>query len=353
METYKRGLYIKYLLINFIQTSKKRKYVEIRTPCEWTLSDFVPKIRRELVKELHEKKNYNQKQIANILGISQPRVSQYLTEEKKQIRKMETQQFQLLEDQLNPIVTRTVNDIVEALDNGLKAPETIPIICYSCRELRTGSALCTLHRFDYPDLESVISPEKNCSLCLHWGTAPSNSPESKDSLNLRLNVLQRLESISKMLISLRAFVNSIPQIGAQLCLIFEGRGPDSSLNIAGFPGRIVQFKDGAKIVSRPEFNASKTTGSLLISIRKLNKKLSAVLSIKNQNDEKRELTFAEKGFSIIKTLAIDENGLENQLTKKDFPSTTKIAIIDSGSVGYESISYLFVENIDDLVDIFD
>ena len=325
----------------------------MRTPCEWTLSDFVPKIRRELVNELHTRKGYNQKEIAKILGISQPRVSQYISSEKKQIRNMEAAQFQLMESQLNDVVTRTVNDIIKALENNKKAPETIPIICYSCRELRMGNALCSLHRYDYPELNEVINSDKNCDLCLKWKTAPNESVESLNSLDARFNVLKTLESISNMLVMKVSFVDFIPQIGAQLCMIFESSTPDSPQDIAGFPGRIIQIQGRAKIVSRPEFNSSKTTSSLLIDIRKSNRKLTAVLSIKNQQDADFETSITKKGFIIFKTQAIDENGLSQQIISNTYSNKSKIAILDSGSIGFESITYLFVENIIDLVDVFD
>ena len=57
---------------------------------------------------------------------------------------------------MNDIVSGTVKKIISSLDSGMKAPETIPIICNGCRELRMGSALCTLHRYDLPDLNTVV-----------------------------------------------------------------------------------------------------------------------------------------------------------------------------------------------------
>ena len=317
------------------------------------MSDFVPKIRRELVKELHDNRGYNQKEIAKILGISQPRVSQYLSVEKKQIRNMSTQQFQLLEDQLEPIVSQTVKNIVKTLDNGKKTAETIPIICYSCRELRMGSALCTLHRYDYSDLNDVIDNEKNCDLCLKWPKVQSTLTEPEESLGSRLNTLKTLETISSLLILKLTFPDFIPEIGAQLCLISVSTNKNSLQDVAGFPGRIIQVQGRAKIVSRPEFNASKTNGKFLLDVRNLNSKIASVLSIKNLNDREFENKLVQKGYLIIETESIDIVGFENQITEKNFANTSKIAILDTGSSGYESISYLFVENIVDLIDVFD
>lgn len=327
-------------------------HIIIRTPCEWTLSDYVPKVRRKLVQELHDNKGYNQKQIAKALGISQPRVSQYLKDEKKNIRNMEKQQHEVMENQVNDTVNDTVYEIIQYLDSGSKVAETIPLVCKGCRELRQGSGLCTMHRYDYPDINDVFPADKNCDLCLHWPKSPVDSPES-ESLNSRFSILKLLESISSMLILKVNFVDFIPQIGAQLCSIFEGPDDDSLKNIAGFPGRIIQVQGRAKIVSRPEFNASITAGTFLMAIRETNKNITSVLCIKNKQDPDFESTIKKNNFKIFYTEALDENGIHNQIEHEKYADISKLAIIDSGSVGYESISYLFVDNINDLVEIFD
>lgn len=325
----------------------------MRTPCEWTLNDFVPKIRREVVKNLYEM-GYNQKEIAKTLGISQPRISQYLSVEKNTKRKMSSEQVQLIDVQMNQIVTRTVNDIIVALKEGKKTAETIPIICYSCRELRMGNALCTLHRYDYPEINSVFSQEKNCDLCLRWKVSPQNSKESVESLGSRFTILRDLENGANLLIMKPTFYDYIPQIGAQLCLIFEGvQGENDSLeNIAGFPGRIIQLQGRAKIVSRPEFNSSKTTGTLLLDVRKINVNIKVILSIKNQDDKNFENTLEKKEFSIIRSDELDKHGLSNKVSS-EFLNKSKIALIDTGSIGFEPITYIMAQNIADIINIFD
>lgn len=305
-----------------------------------------------MVQDLHDNKGYNQKQIAQLLGISQPRVSQYLKSDKKIVRNMDSQQSEVMKNQINGIVDETVSKIIQTLDSGAKVAETIPLICSGCRVLRMGSGLCTMHRYDYPDINDVFPAEKNCDLCLRWPPSPVDSPES-ESLNSRFNILKLLESVSNMLILKVNFVDFIPQIGAQLISIFESGEEDSLKNIAGFPGRIIQIQGRAKIVSRPEFNASITTGTLLIAIRESNKNITSVLCIKNKQDPAFESTLTEHNFKIFKTEALDENGIQDQIISENYVDITKLAIIDSGSKGYESITYLFADNMYDLVEIFD
>jgi hypothetical protein len=326
----------------------------MRTPCEWTINDFVPKIRKELVLKLHAK-DVNQDEIAKILGISQPRVSQYIRKEKKQsIRNIEAGKLQLIQTQLEDVVTRTVQDILKILeDKNKKAPDAIPIICFGCRELRMGNALCSLHRHEYKEIDESIGKNKNCDLCLKWKTTPNDSNQSINSLETRFNVLKILETIANILIMKLTFSEYIPQIGAQICSIYEDKDGDSLKNVASFPGRIIQIQGKAKIVSKPEFNSSKTTGSLLLKWRNYNNKITSVLSIKNFNDTQFATNLEKLKFLIIKTKEIDKIGFSDQIDNKNITHSTKVAIIDSGSIGFEPIIYLFVENIFDLVEIFD
>ena len=55
----------------------KRQVIKMRLDCEIISQDFLPVLRSALAKELAGL-GMNQKQIAEILGISQPAVSQYL-----------------------------------------------------------------------------------------------------------------------------------------------------------------------------------------------------------------------------------------------------------------------------------
>ncbi|MFX1294735.1 MAG: transcriptional regulator [Promethearchaeota archaeon] len=47
-------------------------------PCEILVKDILPAIKAIIVKELNKKYNKTQKEIANLLGITQPSVSYYL-----------------------------------------------------------------------------------------------------------------------------------------------------------------------------------------------------------------------------------------------------------------------------------
>ena len=71
----------------------------LKLPCEKIVKHVIPSLRGEIVRELYNKHEMGQKEIAKILGLSQPSISYYinnkrgesldiLEEHKKQIKKI-------------------------------------------------------------------------------------------------------------------------------------------------------------------------------------------------------------------------------------------------------------------------
>jgi predicted fused transcriptional regulator/phosphomethylpyrimidine kinase/predicted transcriptional regulator len=297
-----------------------------------------------------------QEEIADLLNVSQARVSQLKRIKLENItrKELDLPQLTLLQSQLHDYVEKTSSEIVKQLLSGKKAPETIPAICQSCRELRMGNALCTLHILDYKELGEFIGDKKNCDLCLKWKTVPQPHPYSIDSLEKRVDVLKTLEETTELLLQKLTFSDFIPQIGAQFCIISsKSDRSDHIRDIAGFPGRIIRYKNQAKIVSRPEFYASSHTANLLIQIRERYHNIHAVLSIKNPENDDFENTLSNKNFQVIKTEKGDQLGFISQIPNILPTHTEKIALLDKGDMGFESITYLFVKYVKTIVDIFD
>ncbi|MHA2363227.1 MAG: thiamine-phosphate synthase family protein [Candidatus Hodarchaeales archaeon] len=325
----------------------------MRTPCEWTLKDFLPRVRSKIAKELYQS-GKKQSEIAKLMGISQPRVFQYLnSDESLIIRNIDLPQLKLLQTQLEDVIERTAEDIVVELKLNRSAPETIPIICQSCRELRMGSALCTLHFIDYKELGDHIGEGQSCDLCLKWKKALPKDSYSIQSLEDRMSVIVTLENIANELLMKKSFLEYIPQIGAQICLIASvDPNKDHLRDVAAFPGRIIRYRSQAKIISRPEFYASESTANLLIKFRKKVSQIRGALSIKYSQKSSFKYNLESKGFQIIETSIGDTNKIPSEINREISPKIQKIAILDAGVVGFEPIAYLLVENPRSLLDVF-
>ncbi|HJO14717.1 MAG TPA: transcriptional regulator [Candidatus Pacearchaeota archaeon] len=106
---------------------------------------LIPGIRRELAKTLLEKHNMNQKQISEILNITESAVSQYLKAKRGSEMKFDEGGIQLIEDAARRIISQK-----------LEVNKEIYRLCVS---FRGGESLCEFHR------KQDSSVEDDCKLC--------------------------------------------------------------------------------------------------------------------------------------------------------------------------------------------
>jgi predicted transcriptional regulator len=122
------------------------------TPCEVAVKSVVPAVKALLAKELVEKHNLNQNQVAKILGMSQSAVSKYSTKARGHIIRIED-----LEEIQTPI-----NSMVTLLIKGTKQrTEFLELFCQTCIIIRRKGLMCQFCR----KADSTIEIEE-CNLCL-------------------------------------------------------------------------------------------------------------------------------------------------------------------------------------------
>ena len=100
----------------------------MRVLCEVVVKQLVPAVRVRVAKELYEKHDFNQQEIASKLGITQAAVSKYLTGKYTQeIKKLETSE----------IVRKISEEMVKTiLDKNFRKHEFQKIICKYCKKDR-------------------------------------------------------------------------------------------------------------------------------------------------------------------------------------------------------------------------
>ena len=123
----------------------------MRPPCETIVSAFLPAIRSLLAKELVENLSMSQVKAAELLGTTQPAISQYLTQ------KRGDQLTEALRSM--PEVKQAIQEIIENITKEDDAPNSsVGTICSTCMTLRKDGTICVLHQ------NKVETPE-NCDLC--------------------------------------------------------------------------------------------------------------------------------------------------------------------------------------------
>ena len=122
----------------------------MKPPCEMVVWYIIPGIRAELSKSLF-KLGMNQKNISSLLEITQPAVSQYLTD--KRGNEIE------FNDEIKSMIEVLAIDLKEGKVGNMGI---IPRICQICKKIKSEDILCFLHK------EKGGLPE-DCEVCMKAG----------------------------------------------------------------------------------------------------------------------------------------------------------------------------------------
>ncbi|MDR3292096.1 MAG: transcriptional regulator [Methanobrevibacter sp.] len=131
----------------------------MKQPCELVVWYVIPTVRSILAKELFSL-GMKQKEISNLLDITQPAVSQYLSD------KRGGREIELTEE-----IKKMIKELSYKLSEGLASKRDIVAeICEICRKTRTEDILCQLHK-------SKDTIPDNCNQCFN-PNAESYCPHS-------------------------------------------------------------------------------------------------------------------------------------------------------------------------------
>ncbi len=108
--------------------------IKMRPPCEIVVWYVIPTIRSELAKELLNL-GMKQKEISEILDITQPAVSQYISDKRGHGIKFNDETQKLIKDFAKGLVEEKYNQ-----------RDIIPHVCEICRKVKTDEILCQLHK---------------------------------------------------------------------------------------------------------------------------------------------------------------------------------------------------------------
>lgn len=120
---------------------------KVRPPCEIIVWYVIPTIRSELAKELLNL-GMKQKQISEILDITQPAVSQYISDKRGHGIKFENDVQDMIKD--------FANDLVEGKATQM---DIIPKMCEICKKIKAEEVVCQIHK----DKDNIPI---NCNACM-------------------------------------------------------------------------------------------------------------------------------------------------------------------------------------------
>jgi len=122
----------------------------MKPPCEIIVKEFLPNFRAMVAKRLMDDFGFTQKRAANVMGITQPAISQYM----KGLRGL-TDNYEN-----NPRISALIHMIAEKVAKGNSNHHEISLeFCDFCRALRSDGAFCAAHKKMYTNLD-------DCEKCI-------------------------------------------------------------------------------------------------------------------------------------------------------------------------------------------
>lgn len=132
----------------------------MKTPCELVVKTVLPTMRASIARELVQKHGMKQKEAAEILGVTDAAVSQYLSEKratKRGLRVFRSKEFEDLVKWTAKFIASSPGEV-----------EAMKAMCLCCSSIRAKKLLCTLHEEMAPHLH-------NCELCLQVKSGTQDS----------------------------------------------------------------------------------------------------------------------------------------------------------------------------------
>jgi hypothetical protein len=269
----------------------------------------------------------NQMQIAKLLGITQPAVSNYLSLLSGEAEKA----FDTAE--VRGIARKMANQLVEGK---LSMSQSIYTICKLCIRLRNAGVTCSLHKEAVPELST-----EECKVCLELFTEEAK-PASE-----RINTINNIRSAIAKLIESKEFLLVIPEVRTNL--VMATSSAQSASEIAGIPGRITVARERLKTLSEPEFGASYHLANVLLAAREKNSEIRAAINLLfNEKIERAmreilKLEIYKFNRASLPSDATDKNLAVAWAVRKATSDLgrTPDALVDEGGYGVEPATYIF------------
>ena len=207
---------------------------------EVVVEEVLPTVRSMLAEALHDR-GHTQREIADMLGLSQSAVSKYVHGEIARNERVQTDS--------------QVQDLVERLADGLTSGEYGPVealveaeVCI--RDLERGGVVAELHAEAVPGL----APEDAAAIHDSGGRL-------QETARVRASVRRGL----RVLENTSGFAQRIPAVGSNLveCL----SRAETIEDVAAVPGRILDVRGQVTIPGEPEFGVSQHVAGLLLAAR--------------------------------------------------------------------------------------
>ena len=308
-------------------------------PCEMMVEYFLPNIRGLVAHELHER-GESQRRIATLLGVTQARVSHYLSNKKQGYSSLLSRQFGSSAGEIQGYAKILSEDVSRSQVDGI-------FTLYSIwKSLLFRGEVCAIHQS-----KSGVSSE--CSVCmeLHRPLRESETnPETEDA-----SVLRDITEAISILENSATFPLLMPEVSVNVAM--SRSNPKTVRDIAAIPGRINKIHGRAKAFVLPEFGSSNHMSNVLLIFNAKSSNLRGAMNLRY--DPAIDAALANLGIQRMFTVDAEsivrgkrlqarpdsteprDPVLKRLLSVQVATSTAPVfAVIDRGSEGVEPNTYL-------------
>jgi XRE family transcriptional regulator, thiamine biosynthesis regulator len=316
---------------------------KMQPPCEIMTKYFLPNIRGLVAHELDER-GESQRRIASILGITQARVSHYLSNKKSVYHADLLKRFATSQAELEGFARILGDDASRSQVDGI-------FTLYSIwKNMLFNGNVCAIHQ-----KESSIS--KDCSVCMDLHRPQTSSSKEAVLRDEESNILRELSEAVSSIESSSQFPQIMPEVSVNIAMCKED--PKSKRDVAAIPGRINKIHGRAKSFVFPEFGSSNHMSNVLLLFKSKSNYIKSVMNLRY--DEflgrslsslgvrkflTREKTSGQKNHRNQAEQVSGDQVVLQRLAEVRIPESiseanSPFAVIDEGSEGLEPITYLF------------
>ena len=313
----------------------------MQPPCELMVSDFLPNMRALVSHELSAR-GESQRRISILLGITQARVSYYLSRKKALFLSQLESRLGISPADSEGYGRILASDVLRNQTDGV-------FTLYSIwKNLLFTGVICAPHQ-----KQSGLSNE--CTVCMELHRPGRETGISSDK---EIGDMQILRDISEAVSIIEAspyFPLIMPEVSVNVAMTREN--PTTARDIAAIPGRINKIHGRAKAFMLPEFGSSNHMSKVLLIANSKDRRFRAAMNIKHDplidssieslkiesvTTEERIGRKSEESFGYTTRRTNDEPVL-NRISKTKFPAQSEsieFALVDRGSEGLEPTTYL-------------
>ncbi|GAB3683964.1 thiamine-phosphate synthase family protein [Salinarchaeum chitinilyticum] len=275
---------------------------------------FLPTVRAMLAERLLEA-GRTQREVAELLGISQSAVSKYAGGGVERTERIESDER----------VREIVDDLAEGLASGeITRVQALIELEVLIRELEDGDLLATMHEAAVPELAE------------HGGGFRVHDPDSE--LRTSERTLASLRRGLRTLESTSGFAGLLPNVGSNLVACVPGATTID--DVAAVPGRIVDVKGRATGAGDPEFGVSEHVAGVLLAARAAGSEARAAINVRY--DPEIVATLESLGHETIEFPAEEDTAEAVGTVIETAPDAT--VAYQTGGFGVEPNVYLLGED---------